>query len=110
MEFLLSQQFVVLSNDTSSETRSCTEYLRATPLGKATALSGIAPRDAVVVLASLTQARRSLILQSGFHAVFLVTPPSPSVEPCWSEYERMLDGFLTEYPDVQLVCDLLKVR
>jgi hypothetical protein len=50
------------------------------------------------VLASLSQARRRLVLQSGFHAVYLVTPPAPSVEPCWNDYERLLDNLLTEYP------------
>jgi hypothetical protein len=75
-----------------------TLVIRASPLGRATSLSSIPPRDALVVLSSLVQARKRLILQSGFHAVYLITPPSPNIEPCWEVYERLLDSLLSEYP------------
>ncbi len=47
-------------------------------LGKATMLSGIAPKDAVEILPSLLQARSKLLLHhgnAGLHPIFLVTPP-----------------------------------
>jgi hypothetical protein len=30
--------------------------------------------------------------------VYLITPPSPNIEPCWEVYERLLDSLLSEYP------------
>ncbi len=95
--FLVKHQFVTESTRQSLSIEQ-EVFLRATPFGRATALSGIPPRDSLVVLSSLTQARKRLILQSGFHAVYLVTPPSPNIEPCWEIFERILDGLLSEYP------------
>ncbi len=92
--FLVKHQFLT----ESSRIDQAEIFLRATPFGRATALSGIPPRDSLVVLSSLTQARKRLILQSGFHAVYLVTPPSPNIEPCWEIFERIIDGLLSEYP------------
>lgn len=93
LDTIPSYQQIITSKTSNDEL-----FLRATPLGRATALSGIPPRDALIVLSSLVQARQRLILQSGFHAVYLVTPPSPNIEPCWENYERLLNGLLSEYP------------
>lgn len=79
----------------------------STPLGKATCLSGISPRDAIVVLSSLQQARNRLILQTGFHVVFLVTPPSTHIEPNWNSYELLFDGIAKDNPGIVPIFDLL---
>jgi hypothetical protein len=43
-----------------------------------------------------------LILSTGFHLVFLVTPPfTSSVEPDWTNYERVVDTLYREYPGVE---------
>lgn len=66
VNFLKQSQFVL---------HSTTRQLQASPLGKATTLSGIAPKDAFYVLQSLQQARQKLILKGDLHLVFLITPP-----------------------------------
>ena len=50
---------------------------------------GLPPADAVNVLGPLEQARKKLILKTGFHLVFLVTPTNTSIEPDWSQYENI---------------------
>lgn len=75
-----------------------TRRLIATPLGRATALSGLPPRDAVEVLASLQDARRSLVLRSGLHPIYLATPPHPSVQPAWATFEHLLAILQKDYP------------
>ena len=60
-------------------------------------------------MSSLQQARRKLVLQSGFHVIFLVTPPSSHIQPKWDTYENVLDGVLHDYPGIGPVVDLLGV-
>ena len=117
MSFLLEHEFVILvDGPTVSERfdrdsintlsgqkrRRCTpgktHRLIASPLGRATALSGLPPTDAVVVLASLQDARRSLVLKSGLHPIFLATPPYPSVQPAWATFEHLLSLLQKDYP------------
>jgi len=45
-----------------------------TQLGQATFFSSLSPSEALIVLHSLEQARKKLILTSDLHAVYLVTP------------------------------------
>ena len=52
---------------------------------------GLAPTDAVSVLNPLENARKKLILKTGFHLVFLVTPPNTHIEPDWTKYEIIVD-------------------
>lgn len=59
------------------------------------------------VLSSLQQARKKLILQSGFHVIFLVTPPCSHIQPHWDSYEMLLDGVLTDHPGILPVVQLL---
>jgi DNA polymerase theta len=59
------------------------------------------------VLSPLQQARRRLILQSGFHVIFLVTPPSTHIRPNWDSFESLLDGVLTDHPGILPVVELL---
>lgn len=87
--FLNDNQFVLHSSDGS---------LRPSQLGLATALSGISPVDALTVLPSLQQACRRFVLKTGFHAVFLATPPNASISPVWSDYETILNAMYTDYP------------
>ena len=54
-------------------------------------LSGLAPTDAVRVLSPLESARKKLILKTGFHLVFLVTPPNTHIEPDWAKFENIVD-------------------
>jgi hypothetical protein len=50
----------------------------------------------------MDRARARLILQSGLHLVFLVTPPfSTSVEPTWTGYERVVDTLYREHPGIE---------
>jgi hypothetical protein len=82
----------------------------ASPLGRATALSGIAPRDATIVIKHLQLARNRLILKSGLHCVFLVTPPFASgLEPPWDKLEPLFSYVIREYPDTRAVFELLQV-
>jgi len=88
--FLKKEQFIQSLGDGK---------LSPTPLGVATTISGIAPKDAVVILKPLMDARHKLILKGGLHPVYLVTPPSTAIEPDWKNYERMLDLLYQEQPD-----------
>lgn len=90
MYFLKKEQFIQSLGDGK---------LSPTPLGVATTISGIAPKDAVVILKPLMDARHKLILKGGLHPVYLVTPPSTAIEPDWKNYERMLDLLYQEQPD-----------
>lgn len=83
----------------------------ASPLGRATALSGIAPRDATIVIKHLQQACKRLVLKSGLHCVFLVTPPFASgIEPPWGRLEPLFAYVIREYPDTKGVFELLGVN
>lgn len=99
LNFLVDAQFVLRSGPDGA--------LHATPLGRAASLSGIAPRDAIPVLASLQRARRNLILRTGFHPIFLCTPPAPCLEPNWQRFEVVMDGLLSDHPDVRVVLEHL---
>lgn len=59
------------------------------------------------MLSSLELARKKLILQSGFHVIFLVTPPSTHIQPNWDSFEILLDGVLKDHPGILPVVELL---
>ena len=44
----------------------------------------------MVVFGPLEKARKKLILKSGLHLVFLVTPPNTNIEPDWSKFENIV--------------------
>jgi hypothetical protein len=90
-----------------------------TQLGLATTFSGLIPMDALEIFEPLRNARRKLILRSGFHGstclanpielllmnlfdcivgVFLITPPSFSIVPNWTDYDRIVDALYHDYP------------
>lgn len=96
--FLKKEQFV----------QSLSEgLLSPTPLGIATTVSGIAPKDAVQILRPLLEARAKLILKGGLHPVYLVTPPSTPIEPDWKNYEKILHVLYQEHPDAEAVATYL---
>lgn len=78
-------------------------------LGKATTLSGIAPKEVIQVLKPLEDACSRLILKGGLHPVYLVTPPLCHIEPDWKNYEKILDTLYKEHPDAKAVADYLGV-
>ena len=102
--FLKREQFVQALSSGSSESG---QPLSPSALGVATTVSGIAPKDAVQMLAPLLQARSRLILKGGLHCVYLVTPPSTPIEPDWRNYERILHALCQEHPDAAAVADYL---
>lgn len=65
-------------------------------------MSGIPPKEAVIILKSLEQAKSKLILKSGLHATFLVTPPTTSIEPYWDKLDVILHTFYKEHPVSEL--------
>lgn len=69
-----------------------------TPFGRATSLSGISPYDSVVVVKSLQLAKSKLIMKSGLHPIFLVTPPYPPIEPKWDKYVDIVVALYDECP------------
>ena len=81
--------------------------LSPSPLGIATTVSGITPKDAVQILKPLLDARTKLILKGGLHPVYLVTPPSSPIEPDWKNYEKILHTLYQEHPDAQAVATYL---
>jgi hypothetical protein len=99
--FLKKEQFVQALSD---------GQLSPSPLGIATTVSGIAPKDAVQILRPLMDARRKLILKGGLHPVFLVTPPSTPIEPDWKNYEKILHVLFQEHPDAEAVSAYLGER
>ena len=92
LRFLITEQFIIIQ-EINDERR-----LVATPLGFACCLSGIPPKDSLIVLKSLQQARECLILKGGLHPVFLVTSPSTNIQPDWDQYERILHDLYQEHP------------
>ena len=58
--------------------------------------AGLPPTDAIVIFTPLENARRRLILRSGFHLVFLVTPTTTNIEPNWSNYENIVTTLYRE--------------
>ena len=78
LQFLRSKHLVMLLADKGS--------LQASQFGIATTLSGLSPKDALCVIEPLRRARTKLILCTGLHMVYLVTPPSTCIEPDWTQY------------------------
>ena len=72
-----------------------------TQKGCASSSSGISPLDVDDVLNALEQARRRFILKSGFHAVFLATPPNPRLRVQWIHYETIVAQLLRDQPEVE---------
>ncbi len=54
--------------------------------------------DALSVIGPLDQARKRFILKTSFHSVYLVTPPSSTIIPKWTDYEMILHKLFTENP------------
>ena len=81
LAFLQRSQFVMQASHSA---------LEPSPLGKATAVSGIAPKDAICVLKPLQDARRKLVTNSSAHIIFLVTPPASALEPPWACLHHVL--------------------
>ena len=84
--------------------------LYSSPLGKASTMSGIAPRDAVVVIQPLIKARSRLILKGGLHPVFLITPPNCHIEPAWTNYAKIVETLYREHPDAKDVAEYLGIE
>lgn len=101
MLFLKREQFIQASS---------AHELSPSQLGVATTLSGISPKDAVQILRPLLEARRKLILRGGLHPVFLVTPPSTSIEPDWNNYEKILETLYKEHPEARAVAELVGIQ
>lgn len=100
--FLKKEQFVLTSTNGS---------LTPSPLGKATMLSGIPPKDSKEVLQSLIQARSQLILKGGLHPLYLLTPTSNNtIEPDWDNYQKLLDILYKEYPEAEQVANVIGIK
>ena len=78
------------------------EY-RITALGKACCFSGLDPLKSSTALNSLVKARKTLLLVSEFHLVYLCTPPTHSCKVDWNEYKKFSQTLFTDYPDVRRV-------
>ena len=72
--------------------------------------TGITPMDAVPIFEPLEAARRTLILTTGFHLVFLVTPPHTSITPNWQKFEEILSRLFAENKAIEEVCEYIGVR
>ena len=82
------------------------------PLGRATVLSGIPPRNAVDNIDYLQSARSSFYLKGGgIHPVFLVTPPEggSNISIKWTEYSAIFDLLVQQYEAVEEVAQALGV-
>ena len=101
LTFLIKEQFILYTKGGS---------FTPSQLGRATCLSGIAPRDAVHVLKPLFKARSKLILKGGLHCVFLITPPSTPIEPDWENYSKVLDALYKDHPDAEVVAEYIGVN
>jgi DNA polymerase theta len=85
------------------------EY-RITALGKACCFSGLDPLKSSTALNFLDKARKTLLLVSEFHLVFLCTPPTHSCKVDWNEYKKLSQTLFTDYPDVHRVAEHLGFR
>lgn len=103
MRFLYENRFIQAASASNSE-------LKPTALGVATALSGIAPTDAVQILEPLAEANKRLILGGGLHPVFLVTPPSANISIHWQGYATFLQRVCSDLPNAQLVAKHLGIK
>jgi hypothetical protein len=100
LTFLRKEHFVPKSRDGS---------LSPSPLGKATTLSGISPKDVMQIIHPLLKARSKLILKGGLHPVFLITPPDTRIEPDWANYRRIVDDLYRDHPEAKDVAAYLEV-
>ena len=71
-----------------------------------TTFLGLPPTDAVLVLCPLENARRRLLLRTGLHLVFLVTPPNTNIEPDWCKYENIVTSLYKENKVGSVVCPI----
>ena len=65
---------------------------RASALGQATTVSALSPKDATIVHRHLSAARSRFILESGLHALFLITPLHVNITLDWSLFAEMLES------------------
>ena len=104
MEFLVCHKFVRKS--------MCSEAVQYVPtaLGHATILSGIPPKDSIELMSSLCQARVKFIIKTGFHGVYLATPPSfSSISINWSVYMQLVQSILQNEPELFGILDYLGI-
>ena len=62
---------------------------RASPLGQATTVSALSPKDATIIHAHLSAARERLVLEGGLHALFLITPLHVNINVDWDVYAEV---------------------
>jgi DNA polymerase theta len=100
INFLITNQFFTnVTNNTYN----------ASPLGIATTLSGIPPTEAILIYKPLENARKKLILNTGLHLVFLLTPPAISyIEPNWLTYYDIIKTMCKE-PIIKSVCETIGI-
>ncbi len=111
IQFLVSHKFLIASEDYfeskayDKKMLSDENYINIsdntifvpTAMGRATVSSGISPQDAVELLVSLEQARQRYIQRSGFHAIYLATPPSfQALTIDWTLYARLMQRLQSE--------------
>lgn len=100
INFLIMKQFFTYVND---------NIFYPSPLGIATTLSGIPPNEAVLIYKPLENARKKLILNTGLHLVFLLTPPTVSyIEPNWLTYYDLINT-LCKDPNIKSVCETIGI-
>ncbi len=105
--FLKKEQFILFSPNRL--------MLLPSPLGRATTLSGITPKDTIHILPLLLQAKRQLYaLNTSFHLIFLIIPVSSLYslfwEPDWSTYEQFFVVFIKEYPELQVFIEAINLQ
>eukprot|EP00606_Chrysophyceae_sp_TOSAG23-5_P000769 GSChrysophyteH2.ASY1.ANO1.1345.1 assembled CDS len=84
-------------------------HARAQEIGVAAVLSGVAPKDCVTNIQELLGARDRLILQTGLHCLFLVTPPFSNLSVKWTSYDDIYDKLCRKYPDVDEVAKYIGI-
>ena len=94
--------------DVQSNTTQLSKIL-LTPVGVAAVLSGVAPKDCVTNIQELLGARDRLILQTGLHCLFLVTPPFSNLSVKWTSYDDIYDKLCRKYPDVDKVAKYIGI-
>ena len=63
----------------------------------------------MAILPSLREANQKFIFQTGFHGVFLVTPPSTPITPPWQELERIVNALYRDHPGVEEVAEYIGI-
>ena len=69
-------------------------------IGRASVIAGLSPTISREVLECLHQARSKLILKTGFHLVFLCTPPSSKLFMDSKNFGSLLNKLFAQFPEV----------